>query len=241
MPCGRKFFETIIMKRAAKTSASNGEASISRSYNTRKDFDGQQYTGMQVGRSHKWNYDKGVWRETKVTPDRWEISYHVTKRRAGHAPEGTGAAVGTGYHWFILSHQYVEKLNANDYTTGMTGIKFKLAHKRAGNDKWSLSENAQRKQLIKLLKDFIGELEREPEKTVPVPLNFEYRKKKYKGVGIPVISSCENGVCQQVDITLNKKHVGVLKHTKSGWRITDTPQGLTTAIQKEVAKNYEYI
>jgi hypothetical protein len=123
----------------------------------------------------------------------------------------------------------------------MTGVKFKLAHKRAGKDKWSLSENSQRKALIKILKDFIVELEREPEKTVPVPLNFEYRKKKYKGVGIPVMSSCENGVCQQVDITLNKKHVGVLKHTKSGWRITDVPQGLTTAIRKEVEKNYEYV
>jgi hypothetical protein len=211
------------------------------SYNAHKEFEGQQYTGMTVGRSHKWNYDKGVWRETKITPDRWEISYHVTKRRAGRAPEGSGAPVGTGYHWFILSHQYVEKLNANDYSTGMTGLKFKLAHKRASKDTWSLSDNAQRKQLIKILKDFIGELEREPEKTVPVPLNFEYRKKKYKGVGIPVMSSCVNGVCQQVDVTLNKKHIGVLKHTKSGWRITDIPQGLTTAIRKEIERNYDYV
>jgi hypothetical protein len=237
------FVEFQIMKPTVKqkpTSRAAGE-DVSRSYNINKQYNGQHYTGMQVGRSHKWNYDKGVWRETKVTPDRWEISYHVTKRRAGRAPEGSGAAVGTGYHWFILSHQYVEKLNADDYITGMTGVKFKLAHKRAGKDSWSLSDNAQREALIKILRDFIDELEREPEKTVPVPLNFEYRNKKYKGVGIPVMSSCENGVCQQVDITLNKKHVGVLKHTKSGWRITDTPQGLTTAIQKEVAKNYEYI
>ena len=189
---------------------------------------------MPVGRSHKWNYDKGVWRETKVTPDRWEISYHVKKRRAGHAPEGTGAAVGTGYHWFILSHQYVEKLNANDYATGMTGLKFKLAHKRAGKQNWNISDNAQRKALVTILRDFIDELEKEPEKTVPVPLAFEYRNKKYKGVGIPVMSSCADGVCQQVDITLNNKHLGVLRQTKSGWRIPDVPQGLTTAIRKEV-------
>lgn len=231
------------MKSKAKTKSTTGSSKedVSRSYNVRKEFDGKRYTGMQVGRSHKWNYDKGVWRETKVTPDRWEISYHVTKRRAGRAPEGSGAAVGTGYHWFILSHQYVEKLNADDYTTGMTGVKFKLAHKRAGKDAWSISDNAQRKALIKILKEFINDLEREPQMTVPVPLDFEYKKKKYKGVGIPVMSSCQDGVCQQVDITLNKKHVGVLKHTKSGWRITDVPQGLTAAIQKEVAKNYEYV
>lgn len=227
-------------KKQSKTPAKRGK-DVSRSYNANKEFKGKQYTGMQVGRSHKWNYDKGVWRETKVTPDRWEISYHVTKRRAGRAPEGSGAAVGTAYHWFILSHQYVEKLNANDYNTGMTGLKFKLAHKRAGKEKWSISDNAQRKALIQILKDFIAELEKEPEKTVPVPLNFEYRKKKYEGVGIPVMSSCENGICQQVDITLNKKHLGVLKHTSSGWRITDVPKGLTTAIRKEVERNYEYV
>jgi hypothetical protein len=231
------------MEKVAKLKLSNRPAKkdISRSYNIQKQFDGLRYTGMQVGRSHKWNYDKGVWRETKVTPDKWEISYHVTKRRAGHAPEGSGAAIGTAYHWFILSHQYVEKLNANDYTTGMTGLKFKLAHKRANKETWSLSDNAQRKELIKILQNFIHELEKEPEMTVPVPLSFEYKKKKYKGVGIPVMSSCENGICKQVDISLNKKHIGVLKHTKSGWRIPEVPQGLVTAIQKEVAKNYEWV
>lgn len=227
------------VKRKARTATAR--KSVSRSYNKHKQFDGQHYTGMQVGRSHKWNYDKGVWRETKVTPDRWEISYHVTKRRAGRAPEGSGASVGTAYHWFILSHQYVEKLNANDYSTGMTGVKFKLAHKRADKETWNLSDNAQRQQLIKILKDFIEELEQKPEMTNPVPLDFGYRNKKFKGVGIPVMSSCEDGVCQQVDITLNKKHVGVLKHTKSGWRITGVPQGFTTAIRKEVEKNYPYV
>ena len=82
------------MKSKAKTKSTTGSSKedVSRSYNVRKEFDGKRYTGMQVGRSHKWNYDKGVWRETKVTPDRWEISYHVTKRRAGRAPEGSGAA-----------------------------------------------------------------------------------------------------------------------------------------------------
>ena len=55
---------------------------LSKSYNEFKDFEGQHYTGMKVGRSHKWYYDKGEWKETKITPDLWEISYAVTKRRA---------------------------------------------------------------------------------------------------------------------------------------------------------------
>jgi hypothetical protein len=194
---------------------------------------------MKIGQSHKWNYDKGVWRETKVTPDKWDLNFNVTKRRAGHAPEGSGAKVGTAYHWFILSHQFVEKLNANDYSTSMVGLKFKLAHRRADKGKWSASDNARRNALIKVLEEFIGELKREPEMTVTVPLEFEYKGKAYSGVGVPLMSSCHEGVCRQLDITLNKKHLGVLKCTKNGWRITDTPQGLTNAIGAEVFKWYE--
>src|SRR3954462_6052746 len=122
-------------KRAAAKKTSRVD--VSKSYNEFKQFEGQQYTGMKIGRSHKWNYDQGVWKETKITPDLWEISYAVTKRRAGHAPEGSGVPVGTAYHWYILAHQNVQKLNANDYSTSLTGLKFKLAHKRSDKETWS--------------------------------------------------------------------------------------------------------
>src|SRR5215216_7506964 len=145
---------------------------LSKSYNKYKNFEGQQYTGMKVGRSHKWYYDKGEWKETKITPDLWEISYAVTKRRAGKAPEGSGVPVGTEYHWYILAHQNVRKLNANDYTTAMTGFKYKLAHKRFDKEKWSATLKAQRKRLVKLLQDMITQLEKEP-----VPIEFEYKGK----------------------------------------------------------------
>jgi hypothetical protein len=129
------------------------------SYNEFKDFEGQQYTGMKVGGSHKWYYDKGVWKDTKITPDLWEISYAVTKRRAGRAPEGSGAAVDTEYHWYILAHQNVRKINANDYTTSMTGLKFKIAHKRGGTEKWSVSDKGQRKRMIGFLRGVLEDLE----------------------------------------------------------------------------------
>jgi hypothetical protein len=210
-----------------------------RSYNAFKEFEGKRYTGMRIGRSHKWNYDKGVWKETKVTPDRWEITYSVTKRRAGHAPEGTGAPVGTAYHWFILSHQFVEKLNANDYSTAMVGLKFKLAHRRANTQRWSASGNTRRKNLVKILKNFIAELEKEPEMAVPIPLQFEYKGKVYKGMGVPVMSSCGNGVCRELDVTLNNKHLGLIKCTKNGWKLAETPQGLVNAIGQEIFQWYE--
>jgi hypothetical protein len=143
-------------KKAAK------KKNIADTYNAWKKFEGTQYTGMKIGRSHKWYYDKGVWHDKKITPDKWEISYEVTKRRAGHAPEGSGVPVGTEYHWYILAHQMVKKLNADDYSTSMTGMKFKLAHKRADKDKWNITEKGQRKRLIKLLKEMIAQLEKEP-------------------------------------------------------------------------------
>lgn len=231
--------QTIKAKSATRVGALSGKASKAKSYNSFKQYHGASYTGMAVGRSHKWNYDKGVWRETKITPDLWELTYDVIKRRAGHAPENSGAPVGTGYPWFILSHQYVEKLNANDYTTSMSGVKFKLAHKRAAKNSWSASDNAQHKSLIRLLKGFVARLESEPGLTTPVPLHFNYRGRDYDGIGIPMMASCHDGICDRLDVTLNKKHLGVIKCTKTGWRLTAVSQGLANAIGNEVFKWYE--
>ena len=148
-------------KKARKTGiARKKEAAkdLSKSYNEFKEFEGQQYTGMKVGRSHKWYYDKGEWKEKKITPDKWEFTYAVNKKRAGQAPEGSGVPVGTEYHWYILAHQNVRKLDANSYATSMTGLKYKLAHRRAEKDKWNATDNAQRKRLIQILQELIDQL-----------------------------------------------------------------------------------
>jgi hypothetical protein len=145
-------------KKAKNEEARKGAAVT---YNEFKEFEGKRYTGMKVGRSHKWQYDQGEWKETKVTPDTWQFNYAVTKRRTGKAPEGSGVPVGTEYHWYIAAHQNVKKLNANDYTTSMTGLKFKIAHKRAESEKWSAGERSQRNRLIKFLQELIRELELE--------------------------------------------------------------------------------
>jgi hypothetical protein len=146
--------------KTARTAAS--KKNIADSYNRYKLFQGQQYTGMTIGRSHKWYYDKGIWIDKKVTPEKWLINYEVTKRRAGKAPEGSGVPVGTEYHWYIMAHQMVKKLDANSYSTAMNGLKFKLAHKRKDKDKWNISDKTQRNHLIRILRDFIAELEAEP-------------------------------------------------------------------------------
>ncbi|GAM35086.1 hypothetical protein TCE0_015f03111 [Talaromyces pinophilus] len=112
-------------------------------YNALKTFQGQVYSGMAIGGSHTWNYDQGVWKETKVEPDRWEIDYATTKRRARKAPKGSGVPVGTEYHWFIVGHQ-----------THLVGSKYKLAHKSTSATAWSVpTVKAQRERELDLLED----------------------------------------------------------------------------------------
>ncbi len=146
---------------SAKRSRTEAKSDPAVSYNDFKEYEGQRYSGMKIGRSHKWHYDSGEWKEKKITPDLWQIAYAVTKRRAGRAPEGSGVPVGTEYHWYVLAHQNTTKQSANDYTTSMTGLKFKIAHKRAGSEKWSATAKSQRKRMITFLRSVIADLEKQ--------------------------------------------------------------------------------
>lgn len=212
---------------------------LSESYEKFKEFKGKQYTGMAVGRTHHWYYDKADWKEKKITPEKWEFAYSTMKRRTGHAPEGSGVPVGTGYHWFILAHQFVEKQNANDYTTQMTGLKLKLSHKRADKSKWSASTNAQKKNLVAALKEIIADLEKEPEQVAPIALDFEHKGKNYTGFGVPLLTSCKNGICNELDITLNKKHMGIIRFRDGKWKITEAKsQSLANAIGAAIEQQY---
>jgi hypothetical protein len=149
---------------STKKSPKEAKSDLAVSYNEFKEHEGQRYTGMKIGRSHKWRYDRGEWKETKITPDLWQIGYAVTKRRAGRAPEGSGVPVGTEYHWYVLAHQNVAKQTANDYTTSLTGLKFKIAHKRAGSEKWSATPRTQRKRMIAFLRSVLADLEKQADR-----------------------------------------------------------------------------
>jgi hypothetical protein len=214
---------------------SEAKKDLSKTYNEYKDFEGQQYTGMKIGRSHKWHYDKGEWKETKITPDLWEISYAVTKRRAGKAPEGSGVPVGTEYHWYILAHQNVRKLNANDYTTSLTGLKYKLAHKRADKEKWNTTTKTQKKRLVKLLQEFITQLQKDP-----IPISFEYEEETYSGEAMPISQTCSDGTCTELDITINDQSIGIIKRMKNGWKIDGAKdQKFVDAIGEEIEDWYK--
>lgn len=239
MITSRKTTKTTVRRKSAKVSPVKRkmvpQKKKARSYDAVKEFRGARYTGMAIGRGHQWNYDAGEWKESKITPDLWEFSFAVTKRRAYKAPEGSGVAVGSGYHWMILAHQNVFKLNANDYTTAMSGLKYKIAHKRATKGTWSAAAPAQRKRLIAFLEDHLKQLKAEP-----VPLEFDYRGIVFKGEAIPVQGSCHDGICDQHDITLNNQHIGLIRCIKSGWRMSGVRDtGLIEAIGHELFLWYE--
>ncbi len=67
----------------------------------------------------------------------------------------------TEYHWYLLAHQNVRKLDANSYTTSMEGLNYKLAHKRAEKGKWSSTDYEQKERLIQKLEGLIDQLKEE--------------------------------------------------------------------------------
>jgi len=77
------------------------------------------------------------------------------------APDGSGAPTGTEYHWYILAHQNVRKLDANEYITSMKGVKYKLAHRRTMNEEWSANGRGQLRKLIAILEENIIQLRQE--------------------------------------------------------------------------------
>ncbi len=120
-------------------------------YDDLKEFDGDTYTGMAVGGEHTWLYPNGLWKETKVAPDRWDFTFSSIKERERSAPPGSGVPLGTQYHWYILAHQRVRKVDADSYTTLMSGVKYKIAHKRPYWRKWSSDYPEQRSETEKLI------------------------------------------------------------------------------------------
>lgn len=52
-------------------------------------------------------------------------------------------------------------MDANKYTTTMTGIKYKLAHKRDEQENWNITENTQKKLLIRILEGLAVQLKGE--------------------------------------------------------------------------------
>ena len=127
-------------------------------YDDVKEFEGETYSGMAVGGEHTWLYPNGLWKETKVAPDRWDFTFSAIKERERSAPPGSGVPVGTQYHWYILADQRVRKIDADSYTTFMSGVKYKIAHKRPRWRKWSSEYPEQASETEKVIDILEGTL-----------------------------------------------------------------------------------
>ncbi len=130
-------------------------------YDDIKEFNGRKYAGMLVGGQHVWIYPNAIWKERKVAPDRWEFTFSSIKEREECAPAGSGAPPDTQYHWYILAHQKVRKIDKDSYRTFMDGIKYKLAHKRPHWRKWSSQypeQLSERERIIVILEETLAKL-----------------------------------------------------------------------------------
>ncbi|MFX1447507.1 MAG: hypothetical protein ACFFCG_05160 [Promethearchaeota archaeon] len=133
-------------------------------YDKLKDYNGQIYTGMKIGGSHKWHYNDGRWFETKITPNQWTFNFQSIKTRFQSAPMNSGAKTNTKYHWYIIADQIASKLDANSYITNMNGIKFKVGHKRPNWKKFSYQypeQESYKERVIKILEKTLESMKSE--------------------------------------------------------------------------------
>lgn len=130
-------------------------------YDAVKDFNGKKYTGMRIGGKHKWHYDNGIWEETKLSPDKWDLHFSSLKKRWFEAPENSGAGIGSAFHWYIIADQKAFKIDENTYKTDMLGFKYKVGHKKPNWRNWSYKYPGQityKDQIIRILEEILDNL-----------------------------------------------------------------------------------
>ena len=81
---------------------------------------------MRVGGSHKWYYDKGIWSEKKITPDKWELFILSTKRGLG-MPQKDQEFQSERSIIDILAHQNVRKFRCKQLFNFNDGINIQIS------------------------------------------------------------------------------------------------------------------
>lgn len=102
-----------------------------------KEHRGQDYAGSRVGSVHSW-WAPGTWQEVKLSPEKWGFEWAGTQERIkATAPPGSGADLGSEFHYLLVAHQFVRKADENTYESRVVGSKHQVGHKRAGWLQWS--------------------------------------------------------------------------------------------------------
>jgi len=48
---------------------------------------------------------------------------------------------------------------------------------------------------------------------------FKYEGETYKEEAMPISQTCIDGVCSELDITINDESIGIIKKMRNGWKI----------------------
>ena len=60
------------------------------------------------------------------------------------------------------------------------------------------------------------------------------------GAGVPIPETCHDGVCFQLDVTLNEENPGIIRSGKNGWKMDNIrDQKFVDAIVQEIQLYYE--
>ena len=101
---------------------------------------------------------------------------------------------------------------------GGRGPEFLSSHPDPGNRYQKINQEAGylnvSRDPVKLMRELIEQLEKEP-----IPLAFEYDGKKFTGEATPIPQTCFEGSCAELDISLNDRHIGIIKRMKNNWKI----------------------
>lgn len=76
--------------------------------------------GVKTGYKAWWKY-KGVWKEKKVKPGNWKLSFRATKNRK--AKSFGSHPIGRRIRWKIIGFQDVIKTKKGQYQTHLYGNK----------------------------------------------------------------------------------------------------------------------
>jgi hypothetical protein len=73
-----------------------------------------------------------------------------------------------------------------------------------------------------------------------VTFEFEYEGELYTGEAMPIIQTCYEGVCAELDVSVNDQSIGIIKRLKSGWKIDGAKdQKFVAAIGEAIERWYQ--
>jgi hypothetical protein len=73
-----------------------------------------------------------------------------------------------------------------------------------------------------------------------LPIQFEYNGEVFKGEARPLSASCCEGVCFELEVSLNEQELGIIHCTRGGWKMDhQADQNFVNTIGERIQLWYE--